>query len=239
MRRNGAKSHGAGRRRGRGLRASALCACLALAACGGLHGSAGSSFSDVRESDACREARADRSAHLEREVARLQTELERAEHAIATEPDAASGAQSRAKAVSSLAEARIAVERAQHMAPWRRTAVGRAQAKLDEADRQLRRNRPSAALFFASRAKRIADGVNQEALRVARSSSTRFVGAHRANLRASPSTDSPIVAIVAGGSPVFSEREKKGWVRVRTSSGRTGWMHQSVFASRGLSTPRQ
>ena len=104
--------------------------------------------------------------------------------------------------------------------------------KLTTSSSEKFGRRSTAVLFFASRAKRIADGINQEALRVARSSSTRFVGARRANLRASPSTNSPIVAVVAGGSPVFSEREKKGWVRVRTSSGRTGWMHESVFASR-------
>jgi hypothetical protein len=142
------------------------------------------------------------------------------------------GIHTRADAVSSLAEARIAVERASRSVPWRPAKVQEAHAKLEEAERQLDAGHSGSAVFFASRARRIAETLNEEAEQVARHASTRFVRARRVNLRAGPSTEAAVVGVLSESTPVFRERSEGDWVLVRTTKGPVGWIHASLLRLR-------
>jgi len=137
--------------------------------------------------------------------------------------------QSRANAVSALAEARISLENAVRNAPWRGPAVGQAQTKLEEAERQLQAGRPGTAIFLASRAERMANALNDEARLIAADEHTRFIGARRVNLRAGPSTQHEILGVLTRRTPVSTERLEDRWWRVRTMSGQVGWVHARLL----------
>jgi hypothetical protein len=173
-----------------------------------------------------------RIAYLERQVARLRADLRQAEETMVEIESGLRGASSRAGAVSTLAEARIAVERAARAARWRPEQVQEARAKLEEAELQLQEGRSGSAVFFASRARRIAETLNEEAEQVARHASTRFVNTKLVNLRSGPSTDHPVVDTLGEASPVFPERQKGEWVLVRTLAGSAGWVHGSLLTPR-------
>ena len=91
--------------------------------------------------------------------------------------------------MSQLAGARIQVGRAAQRAPWRDDAIAEARGKLDEAGRQLDAGHIGSAIFFVSRASRIATTLLAEADRVGRSAGRRFVKGDRVNLRAEPSAE--------------------------------------------------
>ena len=139
------------------------------------------------------------------------------------------GSQTRADAVSALAEARIAVESAAQNAPWREAEGQEARSKLEEAERQLQAENTGSAVFFASRARRIADDLNREADQVAHSPEARFIHARRVNLRAGPSTSDQVIEVLAKATPVFPERQEGDWVLVRTPAGPVGWVHGSLI----------
>ncbi len=179
-----------------------------------------------------RRAEAERAKALEREVERLRADLQDAEAALVSMESGLRGAQTRAAAVSSLAEARIDVDRAAKRVPWRADAITEAQSKLDEADRQLAENHIGPAIFFASRASRIAGGVLVEAARVEKSPGTRWVKSARANLRAEPRKDASVVAVLPAGIPVFQEQTVGEWLLVRTSAGQVGWVNAAVVRDR-------
>ena len=141
-------------------------------------------------------------------------------------------AHTRADAVSAVAEARIAVQRATDTVHWRPEQLEEARDKLEEAERQLQARRSGGAVFFASRARRIADGLNEEARQVAGNRSTRFIGAKPANLRMGPSTQRRVVAVLPRETPVFPQREQGRWVLVRTLAGPVGWLHASLLRPR-------
>jgi hypothetical protein len=142
------------------------------------------------------------------------------------------GTQRRAEAVSMLAEARIQVDRAAKRAPWRASTAAEAREKLDEADRQLAADHLGSAIFFVSRATRIAAGLDAEADVVARSPDARRVKPHRANLRAEPSTESPVLGVLSAQLPVFVEGNEGEWALVRTVSGQVGWLRADLLATR-------
>jgi hypothetical protein len=160
-------------------------------------------------------ADADRLKLLELEVERLRADLR--------------GAQTRAEAVSRLAEARIRVDRAGEAAPWRPESAAEARRKLDEAERQLAADHVGSAVFLVSRASRIAETLIAEAELAARESSTRYVGASRVNLRAEPTTEAAVVTVLPRELPVFPEAESGDWLLVRTVTGKVGWVHAPLL----------
>jgi hypothetical protein len=179
-----------------------------------------------------RTAQADHNAYLERQIALLRTDLQEAEEAMVAIESGLRGIHTRADAVSSIAEARIAVDRASGRVPWRAEELNEARAKLDEAERQLQEGRSGSAVFFASRASRIAERLDAEARSVEKNASARFVNTSRANLRSGPSTDDPVIHVLTRATPVFLEREQNDWALVRTLAGPAGWIHTSLLRPR-------
>ena len=117
-------------------------------------------------------------------------------------------------------------------APWRAEAVDEARTKLDEADRELGAGHIGSAVFFVSRASRIAATLLAEAELVGKTPTTRYVKGGRVNLRAEPTTESPVVAVLPVELPVFPEADTGEWVLVRTVSGKVGWVHASLLRGR-------
>jgi hypothetical protein len=222
-----------------GALALALAACLALSGCAFLGSVGVPSFSGLsaheladRDAETFRQAQAERILTLEREAARLRSDLAKAESAMVAIESGLRGAQTRADAVSALAEGRIAVERARVSAPWRGAEIAELTGKLEEAERQFQAGNPGSAVFFASRAQRIADSLREEARRVAEAKDARVVTAPRVNLRAGPSTEDAVVAVLAAATPVLPQRSEGEWVLVRTPDGAAGWVHASLLETR-------
>jgi hypothetical protein len=174
----------------------------------------------------------ERAELLERENERLRADLRAAEETLLAVESGIRSTQRRAEAVSLLAEARIQVDRAAARAPWRASTAAEAREKLDEADRQLAGGHFGSAIFFASRATRIAAALDAEADLLARSPAARRVGPHRANLRAEPSTGSAVLGVLPGRMPVFVEGSEGDWSLVRTLGGQVGWLRSDLLAAR-------
>jgi hypothetical protein len=183
-----------------------------------------------------------RTDQLELEVKRLRADLNEAEESLIAIESGLIGVKGRADAVSALAETRIEIARAARNAPWRIERIEEARQKLAEAERQFQSGRSGSAIFFASRARRIADGLNDEARRVANTPGAGFIHGKHVNLRAGPSKQHEVLTVLNGSTPVFRERRDGDWFLVRTSTGRVGWVHVSLLrenASRSSQTQTQ
>ena len=138
-------------------------------------------------------------------------------------------ATTRADAVSSVADARIQVERATERAPWRGREIKEAREKLQEAERQLKQGSFSSAIFFASRAQRAASTLMMEAEATEAMQGLLTVSVAWANLREGPSTATGITEVLMAKTPVYAEKSEGAWYLVRTPWGKVGWMHRSVL----------
>lgn len=221
-------------------RTSACLATVALAAlaCQGKGGNGGSWWSFAprqdegsREVEVYRRAEAERIEFFEREIARLREDLARAEASIVAMESGLKGSQSRADAVSAIAEARIALDRVTRRVPWRTDRVAEARTKLAEAQHQLDLDHVGSAVFFASRAQGITESLVQEANLVAGWPGLRVVASERVNLRAGPSVKHPVLAVLAHETPVLPERGQGEWTLVRTPSGQVGWVHAPLLVA--------
>lgn len=184
----------------------------------------------VIEGDVCRRAEIARSEYFEREVERLRADLRQAEESIVAMESGLRGFQSRADAVSAVAEAHIALDRVERKVPWRADQVAEARSKLAEANRQLDLGHVGSAVFFASRAKRITESLLDESHQVEQWPDRRLIeGGDLVNLRAGPSLDYRVLDRLASGTPVFPERSDGDWRLVRTPTGQVGWVHRSLL----------
>ena len=217
--------------------AASLVALAALAGCSTGRPPAGRSLTEACppppaeqiEVEVHRRAETERAAQLARTVESLRADLAQAEEALVIAESGLRGNHSRADAVSSLAEARIQVQRASDRAPWRGPAIEEARAKLEEAARQIEEGHYGSALFFVYRAERIAENVEIEAQRVHGQPGVQFVEATRINMRSGPSTNDRVLRTLKHGTPVFAERDHDGWTLVRASTGDVGWVHRSLL----------
>jgi hypothetical protein len=198
-----------------------------------LPGCAGLDFGSSPEVDAevYRRAEEERNEVLEREVERLRADLRHAEQAMVAIESGQRGDHTRANAVSATAEARIAVERAVRAAPWRREEIADAQRKLDAADRQLQSGHFGSAVFFASRAHRVAEAITREARQASDAGNVRYVRPSRLNLRAEPSKEGSVLGQLPRGMPVFAERWEGDWALVRTPEGEVGWVFAALLGA--------
>jgi hypothetical protein len=182
----------------------------------------------VDDSGVYRRAEAERTRALEREVERLRADLRQAEEAVLTLESGMLGERTRADAVTATAAAKVQLTRARDRAPWCVAQLESAQRKLEEAERQAEHGHVGAAIFFASRAQRIADQALEQAQDSERTEGARRIHGSRVNLREGPGKDATVEAVLLGGTPVFPERAENDWLLVRTPGGRVGWVHASL-----------
>jgi len=176
-----------------------------------------------------RRANREQIERLEHEVDRLRADLRQAEETLIAAESGLRTATTRADAVSSVADARIQVERATDRAPWRSREIKEAREKLQEAERQLKQGGFSSAIFFASRAQRAASMLVMEAEAAEAMQGLLKVSVAWANLRERPSTTAGISEVLMAKTPVYAEKSEGAWYLVRTPWGKVGWMHHSVL----------
>ncbi len=171
-----------------------------------------------------------RGQRLQRDVERLRADVLQAEETLITIESGLKGVHTRAQAVSELADSRILVERAVELAPWREASAQEAREKLAEADRHVEAGHFGSAIFFTSRARRISETLIQEAEAFTQARRVRYVNGSKANLRSQPSTGSKILEVLGRATPVIPERLGGTWIRVRTPSGKVGWIYAKLLS---------
>jgi len=176
-----------------------------------------------------RRADEERINALERQVERLKMDLVRAENTLVAVESRLKSSHSRATAVSSLAEAQIQLNRTSEAAPWRTQEVERVRSKLDIAQKHIDNEYFGAAMFFIYRANRIMEQLDYEAGLVESTPNTMFVSRPRVNLRAEPSIDHEVLAVLGQGTPVVRETREGRWILVHTLDGLVGWIHNSLI----------
>jgi len=205
---------------------AAFAVALGLACAGALRAP---STLPAKDAEIYRRAESDRVSRLEREVEHLRADLSQAEQELVAMESGLRGSRVRADAISALAEARIQVERATRRVPWRASLLKEAGEKLDEAERLVAAENFGSAIFFASRAERIARNTLEEARTAESEPGARIIAGDRVNLRDGPSNQHQVLAVLLFGTPVFPEREEGDWVLLRTTDGSVGWVHRSLI----------
>ncbi len=185
---------------------------------------------DLARANAQIERRDARIALLENELASVRADLETAERQFVTIERGLLRDETRASAVTAIAEARLRRDRvvAADSSAIDSAAAGRIETLLRTATNLVDRGNYPAAVYYARRAAREIERARRHAGEEL-AGDVAVVAAERVNLRAGPSATSRRVARLAFGDVVVRIDRRGDWVRVRTRHDREGWIRADLL----------
>lgn len=137
--------------------------------------------------------------------------------------------ESRASAVSAIAEVRLLRERVikSDTTAYARELSAQVDKFIQTADRLVTKQNYTAAVYYANRATRMLHRTDRRMLREVVGPAL-VVSVSRANLRGGPSSKYDVLGHLDYGVVVTQLELKGEWYHVRTRSGTDGWVHRSL-----------
>ena len=157
------------------------------------------------------------------ELDRTREDLEYAEKQFISLERGLQNNETKASAVASLAEAKLAYDAILRAKPdaQNRPDVQTAAAKIENSDQLLSERRYGASVYFSKRALNMLSDKHDER-------NIRIVSVKRANLRTGPGLEHQVLDRVALGTVLVELESASSWYKVRMVDGRAGWIHKSV-----------
>ncbi|MCZ6765526.1 MAG: SH3 domain-containing protein [bacterium] len=162
--------------------------------------------------------------YLESELARTRELLEQVERQFITFERDLYTKETRASAVASLAEARLAhdkMARTHDASEAQKHLIKMVLAKIEASDQLLAKTRYNGSVYFSRRALLLIAGEQDRKL-------MRIVSVENANIRRGPGLNYEVVTQLALGTTLFQLDTKNEWVKIQTRTGVEGWIHTSV-----------
>lgn len=159
---------------------------------------------------------------LEEELQRTRDYLEYAEEQFISLERGLQSQESKASAVATLAEAKLAYDKCIREDARAHTLanVRQAKGKIEKSEELLPQKRYAAAVYFARRAIRLLETSPQTIIHI--------VAVNQANLRRGPGLKFDVVHRLDLGTVLIQTDDDKDWYQVKTREGKLGWVHQSV-----------
>ncbi len=159
---------------------------------------------------------------LEKELQRTREYLEYAEEQFISLERGLQSQESKASAVATLAEAKLAYDKRLREDAKAHTLanVRQAKDKIQKSEELLPQKRYAASVYFARRAIRL--------LKTAPQTIIHIIAVNQANLRRGPGLKFDVVHHLALGTVLIQTDDDKDWYQVKTRDGKLGWIHQSV-----------
>jgi len=162
--------------------------------------------------------------YLEAELTRTRELIEQVERQFITFERNLQTNETRASAVASIAEARLAYDKmaiAGDKSPANDDLIRMALAKIEASDDLLAKKRYNGSVYFSRRALRLLSDEQERRF-------MRVVSVDNANIRRGPGMNYDVIAHLAMGTTLFQLDTKNEWVKIQTRNGVKGWIHTSV-----------
>jgi uncharacterized protein YgiM (DUF1202 family) len=168
------------------------------------------------------EAQLETIRSLRAELERTREYLEYAEAQFISLERGLQSQESKASAVATLAEAKLAYDKRirEDAAAGNLGNVRQARGKIAKSEELLTQKRYAASVYFAKRAKRLLETEERTVIHV--------VSVHQANLRRGPGLKHRILHRLTLGTVLVQTGAESDWYEVKTKGGVKGWVHQSV-----------
>lgn len=102
-------------------------------------------------------------------------------------------------------------------------------AKMAAAEEFIKKPNYSAAVYYAQRAMRILNRMERIRQTSLSDGKTRIIAVSKANIRKGPGSDFSVLEQLAYGSALVELGNKDNWAKVRSRSGKTGWIHRDLI----------
>ncbi|MDH3198234.1 MAG: SH3 domain-containing protein [Candidatus Krumholzibacteria bacterium] len=170
------------------------------------------------------------NAALREELTATRADLEMVERHFISIERRLTGDETKASAVSAIAEAQLLLERmSADSTGWtNEEAIAEARTKLSSADELVTKANYNAAAYYATRALRILNRSERRLSATAGEADAVVVQVKSANVREGPASSFAVVAQLPYGTVVVALERRDDWYLVRMQGGLSGWIHGSL-----------
>ncbi len=170
-------------------------------------------------------------AYLEEDIKNVKSDLDFVERQFISFENRIQSADTKASGVAAQAEAIILLDKTirQNPSSLDSITVSIIKSKLSASDESLKNNQYAAAVYYAKRAQRlITVAAKKHSLEELRGN-TLVVASSAANVRSGPGSTFEVVDKLIFGTIVRELVESGKWKKIKTKTGREGWIHASLL----------
>jgi len=172
----------------------------------------------------------DLNAFLLEEMEHLKRDLGRVERQFISFEKRLQVKESKASAVAALAEVQLLFDKLQSSEtnPLDSLTVSEVAIKLETSDELLKQQNYAAAVYYANRAMRILNQKERLQNMTIPDGDAKIIVVSVANLREGPGSKYRVVEKLSYGTVVVQLGSEEEWCQIRTQSGQSGWVHDSL-----------
>lgn len=172
-----------------------------------------------------------KNRHLEEIRQSIQQDLDQAEKQFISIEQRLQLKETKASAVSSLAEARLAYDK--YKSVQSKTAdVGlleEIERKLEESRELIDKNNYPASVYYSKRVHRMLERTASNEAFLRSNGETRVVSVSKANLRKGPGLDYEVIGQLNFGTILVQVELADKWSKIETQDGIVGWIHRDLI----------
>ncbi len=172
-----------------------------------------------------------KNQHLEEIRQSIQQDLDQAEKQFISIEQRLQLKETKASAVSSLAEARLAYDKYKSIQS-KTTDVGlleEIERKLEESRQLIDKDNYPASVYYSKRVHRMLERSASNEAFLRSNGETRVVSVSKANLRKGPGLDYEVIGQVIFGTVLVQVELSDKWSKIETQDGVVGWIHRDLI----------
>lgn len=172
-----------------------------------------------------------RNELLEEELEHLKNDLDQVEKQFIFFEKRLQVKETKASAVAAIAEVQLLFDklRKESPHPLHPNVVAEVNEKIRASDDLVKNQNYAAAVYYANRAMRILNQTERLNNVTYSDGTPRIVSVFKANVRKGPGSKFDVIDKVSYGAVVVQLDVSDNWCKVRTKSGKSGWIHVSLI----------
>ena len=173
----------------------------------------------------------ERNGFLKEDIDQLKSELRKVEQQFITFEQRLHAKETKASAVAAIAEAQLLFEKLKtgESQPLDSLTIDEVASRLETSDEMVRKAKYAAAVYYAKRAMRALNQVDRRRNLALADGNARIIIVSMANLREGAGSDYKVIAKLSYGTIIVQTEVANDWSKVRTESGVSGWVHNSLI----------
>jgi cell division septum initiation protein DivIVA len=168
---------------------------------------------------------------LKEELDQFKAELRKVEQQFITFEQRFQAKETKASAVAAIAEAQLLFEKLKtdDTQPLDSLTIADVSSRLETSDEMVQKAKYAAAVYYSKRAMRALNMADRRRNMALEDGDARIIIVTTANLRDGPGSKYEVIAKLSYGTVILQTEVNKDWSKVRTKSGVSGWVHNSLI----------
>ena len=186
---------------------------------------------DLAKIDASYKQQAELNEFLREELDNSSDDLDRVERQFVVFEQRLKVTETKASAVAAVAEIQLLFDRFRAETPEGLDSVTVAEVsqKISTSEELIKKRNYAASAYFSDRAMKILNQTERRRNLVFADGTTQVISVKLANMRGGPGSKYSVIEKLALGTVVLQLEASEDWIKIRTESGKHGWVHNSLI----------